>query len=204
MAVDKGIWKSGTGKGRGQPKGRALDDEALAEVVNLLSEQALSRDMLIEYLHLIQDRFGGLSTAHIRALAEVLGLGEAEVFEVASFYAHFDVLAEGEAPPPLTLRVCESLSCEMAGAGALFEELVVRHPELRVVRAPCMGRCEAAPVVAVGHVHVGQAGDSKVKSAIGAGLSLPDYERFEEYREGGGYRTLEALRAGAKTQDEVQ
>ena len=202
--MGNGIWKSGAGKGRGQPKGRALDDVALEEVVNLLSSQVLKRDMLIEYLHLIQDEFGGLSAAHIRALAEVLRLGEAEVFEVASFYAHFDVLAEGEMPPPLTLRVCESVSCEMAGATALFEELAVRHPELRVLRAPCMGRCEAAPVVAVGHVHVVQANDTKVKSAIGAGLALPDYERFEEYRDGGGYRTLEALRAGAKTPDEVQ
>ena len=204
IVMSKGIWKSGRGKGRGRPKGRGLEEKALAEVVNLLSDQELKRDKLIEYLHLIQDEFGGLSAAHIRALAELLRLGEAEVYEVASFYAHFDVLAEGEAPPPLTLRVCESLTCEMAGATALFEELALRHPELRVVRAPCMGRCEVAPVVAVGHVHVGQADDSKVKSAIGTGLPLPDYERFDDYRDGGGYRTLEALRAGAKTPDAVQ
>ena len=199
-----GIWKSGKGKGRAQPKGRMLEDSALADVVNLLSEQELRRDMLIEYLHLIQDEFGGLSQQHIKALAEVMRLGEAEVFEVASFYAHFDVLGEGEAPPPLTLRVCESLSCEMAGAAALFEALSVRHPELRVVRAPCMGRCDVAPVVAVGHNHVGQADDSKVKSAMKAELTLPDYETFEDYRDGGGYRTLEALRLGSKTPDEVQ
>ncbi|MBL1434922.1 MAG: NAD(P)H-dependent oxidoreductase subunit E [Rhodobacteraceae bacterium] len=181
-----------------------LDEAAVAEVVNLLSGQELKRDMLIEYLHLIQDEYGGLSQQHIKALAEILRLGEAEVFEVASFYAHFDVLAAGEASPPLTLRVCESLSCEMAGASALFEELAVRHPELRVVRAPCMGRCEVAPVVAVGHVHVGQADDSKVKSAIDTKVILPDYERFAEYRDDGGYRVLEGLRLGEKTPDEVQ
>ena len=204
MTSDKGIWKSGKGKGRGHPKGRMLDDGALADVVNLLSGQELKRDMLIEYLHLIQDHAGGLSQPHIKALAEIMRLGEAEVFEVASFYAHFDVLGEGETPPPLALRVCESLSCEMAGATALFEELSVRHPELRVVRAPCMGRCEVAPVVAVGHNHIGQADDTKIKIAISAGMALPDYEGFDDYRDGGGYRTLEALRAGAKTPDEVQ
>ncbi|HIP22057.1 MAG TPA: NADH-quinone oxidoreductase subunit F, partial [Rhodobacteraceae bacterium] len=104
----------------------------------------------------------------------------------------------------LTLRVCESLSCEMAGATSLFEELSVRHPEFRVVRAPCMGRCDVAPVVAVGHNHVGQASELKVKSVVGAEVLLPVYEDFEEYREGGGYRTLEALRQGAKTPDAVQ
>jgi len=204
MANERGVWKSGKGKGRGQTKGRVLDDAALSELVNLLPDQELKRDRLIEYLHLVQDEFGGLGAAHMRALAELLRIGEAEVFEVASFYAHFDVLAEGEAPPPLTLRVCESLSCEMAGAGALYDELALRHPELRVVRAPCMGRCDTAPVVAVGHIHVGDADNAKVKSAMGAALALPDYQRFEAYREGGGYRMLEALRAGEKTPDEVQ
>ncbi len=202
MAESNGGWKSG--KGRGRPKGRMLDENSYSEVVNILSKQELKRDRLIEYLHLIQDAFGGLSKPHIRALAEILRLGEAEIFEVASFYAHFDLLAEGEAPPPLTLRVCESLSCEMAGATALFDELSLRHPELRVLRAPCMGRCDRAPVVAVGQVHVEQANDKKVKSAIGAPLHLPEYERFEAYREGGGYRALESLRAGDKTPDEVQ
>ncbi|NOR60935.1 MAG: NADH-quinone oxidoreductase subunit F [Rhodobacteraceae bacterium] len=204
MVEGNGVWKSGKGKGRRYPKGRMLDDSALTEVVNLLSGQDLRRDMLIEYLHLIQDHFGGLSQPHIKALAEVLRLGEAEIFEVASFYAHFDVLGEDKLPPPLTLRVCESLSCEMAGASALFEELAVRHPEFRVVRAPCMGRCDVAPVVAVGHVHVGQADDSKVKLAVEAKIQLPDYESFEDYRAGGGYRTLEGLRQGDKTPDEVQ
>lgn len=204
MAQGGTVWKSGKGKGRKQPKGRQLDDVALDEIVNLLGTQPLRRDRLIEYLHMVQDSFGGLSQPHQRALAEVLGLAQAEVYEVASFYAHFDVLGEGETPPPLTLRVCDSLSCEMSGAAALYDEIAVRHPELRVVRAPCMGRCDAAPVVAVGHNHVSAATAARVKEAIGAPLALPDYESFEAYREDGGYRTLEALRAGEKTPDEVQ
>jgi len=204
MAEGNGVWKSGKGKGRRHPKGRMLDDSAHADVVNLLLGQDLRRDMLIEYLHLIQDKFGGLSQPHIKGLAEILRVGEAEIFEVASFYAHFDLLRENETPPPLTLRVCESVSCELAGASELFRELATRHPKLRVVRAPCMGRCDVAPVVAVGHNHVGQADDSKVKLAIRAELLMPDYERFEEYREAGGYRMLEDLRQGSKTPDEVQ
>jgi len=207
MAQAAGTWKSGRGKGRRTPKGRQLDDTALASLLELLGEAPLRRDLLIEYLHNIQDHFGGLSQPHIRALAERLKLAQAEVFEVASFYAHFDMLGEGEAPPPLTLRVCDSLSCEMAGSLALFDELSVRHPELRVVRAPCMGRCDQAPVVAVGHNHVADAGAKSVANAVsdhGAALALPDYETFEAYRDDGGYRTLEALRAGEKTPEDVQ
>jgi formate dehydrogenase len=204
MAESDGVWKSGKGKGRGQTKGRQLEGSALNQIVNLLSNQDVKREKLIEYLHLIQDNFGGISPPHIKALAEIMRLSEAEIFEVASFYAHFDLLEEGETPTPLTLRVCDSLSCEMAGATALFEELATRHPDLTVVRAPCMGRCDAAPVVAVGHIHVTQADDTKVKKAFSADLTLSDYERFEDYRQDGGYRMLESLRAGEKTPDEVQ
>ena len=119
MALDerKGVWKSGKGKGRHTPKGRQLDDVALEEVRGLIGDRPRDRDLLIEYLHLIQDEFGHLSAAHLRALAEEMRTGQAEVFEVASFYAHFDVVREGETPPPaLTIRVCDSLACELAGA----------------------------------------------------------------------------------------
>src|SRR6056297_888900 len=122
MGLDerKGVWKSGRGKGRVTPKGRQYTDEALAEVQALLGDQPRRRDMLIEFLHLIQDEYGHLSAAHLRALAEELRLSMAEVYEVATFYAHFDVVKEGETPPPaLTIRVCDSLSCELAGAQAL-------------------------------------------------------------------------------------
>ena len=115
--TQSGVWKSGKGKGRHTPKGRQLDDAAWAQVQDLLGDRPRQRDLLIEFLHLIQDTYGHLSAAHMRALAEEMRLSQAEVYEVASFYAHFDLVKEGESPPPaLTIRVCDSLSCELAGA----------------------------------------------------------------------------------------
>ena len=117
MALDKteGVWKSGKGKGRKTPKGRQLDDLAFEEVKELLKPEPLRRDLLIEYLHLIQDKYKHLSARHLNALADILKLSEADVYEVATFYAHFDVVKEGEAPPAnITIRVCDSLSCELA------------------------------------------------------------------------------------------
>ena len=108
----KGVWKSGPGRGRVRPKGRQLDDLAWSQVQELLGQRPRRRDLLIEFLHLIQDAYGHLSAAHLRALAEEMRLSQAEVYEVATFYAHFDVVKEGETPPPaLTVRVCDSLSC---------------------------------------------------------------------------------------------
>ncbi|MGB0427227.1 MAG: NAD(P)H-dependent oxidoreductase subunit E, partial [Paracoccaceae bacterium] len=126
MALDdrKGVWKSGKGKGRHTPKGRQYEDQALIDVQALLGDAERRSDLLIEFLHLIQDEFGYLSAAHLRALAEELKLSQAEVFEVATFYAHFDVVKEDETPPPaLTIRVCDSLSCELAGAEQLQKAL---------------------------------------------------------------------------------
>ena len=130
MALDdrKGVWKSGKGKGRHTTKGRQLDDTAHGEVLALLGDGPYPRDMLIEYLHLIQDTYGCLSATHLRSLAELLRVGQAEVYEVATFYAHFDVVKEGEPKPPaLTIRVCDSLSCELAGAQALKKALDPKH-----------------------------------------------------------------------------
>ena len=130
------------------PKGRALDDVALLEVRELLGGRERRRDLLIEFLHLVQDRYGCLSAAHLRALAEEMRLSQAEVYEVATFYDHFDVVKEGEAKPaPLTIRVCDSISCALAGAEDVFGELSASaDPQaIRVVRAPCMGRCAGAP-----------------------------------------------------------
>ena len=135
----KGVWKSGAGKGRRHTKGRQLTDTAWDEVRALLGDRPRVRDQLIEFLHLIQDAFGHLSAAHLRALAEEMRLSMAEVYEVATFYAHFDVVKEGETPPPaLTIRVCDSLSCELAGAQALKAALEegVDASEVRGVRAP--------------------------------------------------------------------
>ena len=173
MALDekRGVWKSGKGKGRHTPKGRQLEDQAWDEVKALLGDGPRKRDRLIEYLHLIQDKYNCLSAAHMRALAEELRIGQAEVYEVATFYAHFDVVKEGEpVPPALTIRVCDSLSCELAGSAALQKALEdgLDANEVRVVRAPCMGRCDTAPVLEIGHNHIDHADLAKVEAAIAA------------------------------------
>ena len=202
MALDdkKGVWKSGKGKGRHTPKGRQIDDAAWAEVKALLGDQPRRSDLLIEFLHLIQDAYGHLSAAHLRALAEEMRMSQAEVYEVATFYAHFDVVKEGEpVPPALTIRVCDSLSCELAGAQALKQALEngLDATEVRVLRAPCMGRCDTAPTLELGHNHIDNATVEKVQAAIAAGdthAHLPDYETYDTYAASGGYATLLKLR----------
>jgi formate dehydrogenase len=204
MALDerKGVWKSGKGKGRRTPKGRQLEDRAWEEVRALLGDAPRRRDLLIEYLHLIQDEYGHLSAAHLRALAEEMRIGQAEVYEVASFYAHFDVVKEGETPPPaLTIRVCDSLSCELAGAQALKAALEdgLDPSEVRVLRAPCMGRCDTAPVLELGNNHIDHATPEKVQAAIAAGdthAHVPQYQDLAAYTSSGGYTKLAELRAG--------
>ena len=214
MALDdkKGIWKSGKGKGRRRPKGRQIDPEALEIVQSLLGDRPRRRDLLIEFLHVIQDAHGHLSAPHLRALAYEMKISQAEAYEVASFYAHFDVVREDETPPPaLTIRVCDSLSCELAGAEALQKALEdgLDATEVRVVRAPCMGRCDTAPVLELGHNHIDHATPEKVHAAIAAGdthTKLPAYEDLSAYRAAGGYKKLEDLRAGGTwqaVQDEV-
>ena len=202
MALDerKGVWKSGKGKGRHTPKGRQYEDQALQEVQVLLGPQPRERDLLIEFLHLIQDEYGHLSAAHLRALAEEMRLSMAEIYEVASFYAHFDVVKEGETPPPaLTIRVCDSLSCELAGAANLQKALQdgLDPSQVRVLRAPCMGRCDTAPVLELGHNHIDHATVEAVERAIAAQAThpiIPDYETLSEYQQNGGYRALQELR----------
>ncbi len=168
-----GAGANGDGRRRPRrtPKGRQVDPTALAEVCALLGSRARRRDLLIEHLHLIQDRYGHLSAAHLAALAAEMKLALAEVYEVATFYAHFDVVKEGETPPPpVTVRVCDSLSCAMAGAEtaarAIFPAKLGR--DVRVVRAPCMGACDRAPVCAVGHVQVFNATPDKIASTAKA------------------------------------
>ena len=198
----KGIWKGDGPKGRKTPKGRQPDDAALAEIGALVADLPMRRDLLIEYLHRVQDRFGHISAAHISALADLMDLAQAEVYEVATFYAHFDVVADGAAPPPaLTIRVCDSLSCELAGAQALKAALEdgLDPGKVRVLRAPCMGRCDTAPVLEIGHHHIDHATPEKAHAAIAAGqvhAAIPDYEGLDAYRAAGGYATLVALRDG--------
>ncbi len=206
MALDenangKGVWKDGKGRGRHTPKGRQLEDAALDEVQALLGDCSRARDLLIEHLHLIQDQYGHLSAAHLRALAHEMRLSMAEVWEVATFYAHFDPIREDQAPPPaLTIRVCDSLSCELAGAQALKSALEegTDPAEIRVLRAPCMGRCDTAPVCEVGHAHVDHATPESVLGLANGDAPLcptiPDYETLTAYRAEGGYDTLARLR----------
>ena len=202
MALDErqGVWKSGKGKGRRTPKGRQLEDGPWDEVKTLLGNRPRDRDLLIEFLHLIQDKFGHLSAAHLRALAEEMRLSMAEIYEVATFYAHFDVVKEDEAAPPaLTIRVCDSLSCELAGSQELQAALErgLDPAEVRVVRAPCMGRCDTAPVLEIGHNHIDYATPQLVDAAINnkdIHTHIPSYETFETYKESGGYDELLKLR----------
>ena len=197
----KGVWKSGSGRGRVRPKGRQVEDLAWSQVQSLLGDQPRRRDLLIEFLHLIQDAYGYISAVHMRALAEEMRLSQAEIYEVATFYAHFDVVKEDETPPPaLTVRVCDSLSCELAGAADLQKALEtgLDPSQVRVVRAPCMGRCDMAPVLELGHFHIDHANPEKVLAAIGAGhthADIPDYEGLVAYQNLGGYAHLLALRA---------
>ncbi|PSL19201.1 NAD(P)H-dependent oxidoreductase subunit E [Shimia abyssi] len=198
----KGIWKKkGTGKSRRTPKGRQFTDEALADIQALLGDRPRRRDLLIEFLHLVQDAHGHLSAAHISALAAEMKLAQAEIYEVATFYAHFDVVGEGETPPPeLTIRVCDSLSCEMAGAEQLQKALEdgLDPEQVRVVRAPCMGRCDMAPVLELGHNHIDHATPEKVAAAIATGdthAHVPDYDALASYQADGGYGKLAELRA---------
>ena len=206
-ASKKGVWKSGSGRGRVRPKGRQVDDLAWSEVKKLLGTQPRRSDLLIEFLHLIQDEYGHISAVHMRALAEEMRLSQAEIYEVATFYAHFDVVKEDETPPPvLTIRVCDSLSCELAGAASLQEALKsgLDPEKVRVLRAPCMGRCDTAPVLELGHHHIDNATPEKVISAIEAGhihADIPNYQTFEAYKADGGYSELLKLRANGNWED---
>lgn len=205
-----GVWKSGRGRGRHAPKGRQLDDDALSDVKTLLADAPRRKDLLIEHLHKLQDHFGHLSAKHLRALAEEMRMAQSEVYEVATFYAHFDVITDGETPPPaITIRVCDSLACELAGSAALQKALEDGHDpsEVRVLRAPCMGRCQSAPTLEIGHLHIDHATPEKVTNAIKAGdfsAQIPSYEMFDQYLAGGGYEALTGMRSGDRNVEEIQ
>ena len=193
---------------RGTPKGRQVDAKALAEVRALLGDAPRRRDLLIEFLHLIQDTHGYIAAAHVVALAQELRLAMTEVYEVASFYHHFDVVKEGEpAPPPLTVRVCETLSCQLAGAESLRAQLAqLDQREVRVLSAPCIGRCEHAPAAVVGRRTIDRASPQAIIDAVrtrSIDTELPAYVHLHEYRRGGGYRTLRACLGGERTVDSV-
>ncbi len=181
-------------RARPTPKGRAVDPVARAEVAQVLEGAPLDAQYLIENLHRVQDRFGHLSAAHLNALAEAMKLAQAEVYEVATFYHHFDVVKEGEAAPPaITVRVCETLSCRMAGAQQLLDKLPgILGTGVRVIGAPCIGRCAEAPAVCVGRNAFGHATEAEVKKEVEAkrlDAPAPRAVAYDEYLAGGGYKT---------------
>src|SRR5436309_4903504 len=198
----------GRKRAKSTPKGRSSDLQAAEEIALLLGDRPRRRDLLIEHLHLIQDTYTQISAGHLAALADEMKLSFAEVFETATFYAHFDVVKEGEANiPPLTIRVCDSLTCAMLGGEKLLHELqTTAGPGIRVVRAPCVGRCDTAPAAEVGHHFVDRASVASVLAAAKAGdthARLPDYIDYDAYVAGGGYTLLKRLRSGELSKEDL-
>jgi formate dehydrogenase len=199
---------------RGTPKGRSVDPQARKDVLALLGEEPRRRDLLIEHLHKIQDRFGCLRAAHLVALADEMKLSMAEVYEVATFYHHFDVVKEGEPEPSaITVRVCDSISCDLAGSHQLLQVLPsILGPGVRVLPAPCVGRCETAPVAVVGQNPVPHATVETVAARVRAGAVrhatsdpaiTPGHLDYAAYRAAGGYRLAEACVSGARRTADV-
>ena len=179
-------------------KGRQADDVSLKEVQDLVGVDAPRRDLLIEYLHLLNDANRGLHERHLVALAKVMNIPMAEVYEVATFYHHFEVIRDGDVAADLTIRVCNGLSCELAGASQLIEKLpqLLGNPKIKVIAAPCVGRCEQAPVAVVHQNAVVHATTESVTSAVASDQkwqSLPDYEDMDAYVADGGYELLKQI-----------
>jgi len=209
----------GRSKGRGArvratPKGRVVDAQAREEVAALLGDAPRRRDLLIEFLHLIQDRFGCLSAPHLVALAAETKLALAEVYEVATFYHHFDVVKDGDTPPPpITVRVCDSIACELAGAHQLLDTLRDTLGDgVRVLHAPCVGRCDTAPVAVVGQNPIPVATAEKVKSAVAARATkhpfsdttvTPRHSDYAAYRAAGGYALVASCVNGERRAADV-
>ena len=199
---------------RGKPKGRAIDPKAREEVRALLGNEPRRRDLLIEHLHKIQDRYGYLSAAHLVALAAEMKIAMAEVYEVATFYHHFDVVKDGEAAPPaITVRICDSIACELAGSQTLLDALPrLLGKDVRVLHAPCVGRCETAPVVVVGQNPVPNATPDQVVARVKAAALkhdvsnpaiTPGHIDYAAYRAGGGYQLAVACVGGQRTRADV-
>jgi NADH:ubiquinone oxidoreductase subunit F (NADH-binding)/NADH:ubiquinone oxidoreductase subunit E len=214
--------RGGGGGVRSTLKGRRADPKAVEEVLAVLGDAPRRRDLLIEHLHKIQDRYGCLSAPHLVALAAEMKMAMAEVYEVATFYHHFDIVKDGEAPPPaISVRVCDSIACELAGSHGLIASLpALLGTGVRVLHAPCVGRCETAPVVVVGQNPIPHATAERVTEAVQAGrvehpsdagadsqphasLVTPGHVDYAAYREGGGYALAAACIAGEKKPADV-
>ena len=179
-------------------KGRQSDDVSLQEVLDLVGVDALRRDLLIEYLHLLNDAYRGLHERHLVALAKVMNIPMAEVYEVATFYHHFEVIRDGDVVADLTIRVCDGLSCELAGAKQLIEKLsqLLGNQNIKVIAAPCVGRCEQSPIAVVHQNALVHATPESVLSAVASDQkwqSLPDYEDMDAYVADGGYELLKQI-----------
>jgi formate dehydrogenase len=190
------------------PKGRQAEPEEIVAVQNILGDRPRTREMLIEHLHLIQDAMGCLPAGYLQALADELQISMAEVYEVASFYAHFDIVHDGEdVPVPITVRVCESITCALANAEQLISAVEDQNlANVRVVRAPCMGRCDTAPVCEVGHRHVDHATAELVRSVVAEKKFepvVPEYKGFEAHCAGGGYDVLRSCLEGGRSVESV-
>src|SRR5262249_172613 len=190
------------------PKARQVDPVAAPETAQLLADRPRRRDLLIEHLHLIQDTYKQISAAHLAALADEMKLSFAEVFETATFYAHFDIVKEGEPNiAPLTIRVCDSLTCAMLGGEKLLQDLQSKPgPGIGVVRAACVGRCDTAPAAEVGHNFVDRASVASVLDTARRGdthAHLPKYIDYDAYVAGGGYQLLKRLRAGEISKEDL-
>ncbi len=199
---------SGRRPNRDLPKGRQVEPAARHEIEILLADRPRRHDLLLEHLHLLQDKYGCLHARHLVALADVMKLALVEVYEVATFYAHLDIVVDGEVPPPpLTVRICDSLTCELFGAQKLLAELPNKlGSKVRVVRAPCMGGCHNAPVATIGHAlheHVTLESIAEAVQANDTRPHLPTYAGIAAYREAGGYALLEACLSGKKPAEEI-
>jgi formate dehydrogenase len=193
---------------RQAPKGRGLDPQALQEVQGLLGNASRSSDELIEHLHRLQDAFGQLSSKHLAALAHEMRISQAQVYEVASFYHHFDIVKEGQtSPATLTVRVCDGLSCEMAGAKNLLTTLPsLLGQAIRVIPVPCIGRCEQAPAAMVGQHAIPSATPSKIKSCVDSQNTQAEpthHIDYSQYKAAGGYALLSACMNGQRDVESV-
>ena len=193
---------------RQAPKGRRVEPAALAEVQGLLGGASRQADLLIEHLHKIQDKFGHLSAAHLAALAQEMLMPQTAVYEVATFYHHFDIVKEGEtAPAPLTVRVCDGLSCELAGAKELLAKLpALLGRDIRVIAAPCIGRCEQAPAAVVGQNPVPHATCESIEATIKRKeiKHIPTgFINLDEYKASGGYQLLAQCISGERDVESV-
>jgi len=193
---------------KSQLKGRQVEESAQLEVLSLVGAGPYRRDLLIEYLHLLNDQYQGLHHRHLVALAKAMTLPMAEVFEVASFYHHFEIIRDGEHAHALTIRVCDGLSCELAGAQDLLQKLpaLLGFDQIQIIPAPCVGRCERAPVAVVHQNPIDHATPVSVQEAVREKRihhAVRDHEDLDAYVKSGGYALLQRVVAGSLTKAEI-